>query len=60
MSVPMKDEGSPSQPFVTMIFQGQTLPKCRESQILTQGEADQREPLVRKLPVTGEDRKSVV
>lgn len=46
MSVPMKDEGSPSQPFVTMFFQGQTLPKCRDSQILTQGEADQREPLV--------------
>lgn len=28
MSVPMKDEGSPSQPFVTMFFRGQALPKC--------------------------------
>lgn len=44
MSVPMKDEGSPSQPFVTMFFQGQALPKCRDSQIITQGEADQRVP----------------
>lgn len=54
MSVPMKDEGSPFQPIVTMFFQGQTLPKCRDSQILTQGEADQRVPQERKLPVAGE------
>lgn len=29
MSVPMKDEGSPSQPFVTMFFRGQALQNAR-------------------------------
>lgn len=32
-------EGSPSQAFVTVFFQGQALPQCWDRLILTQGEA---------------------